>query len=109
MAPVLFGSYVSAVNFSEVVKKSLEKNAATEKILRFLAGQALQVLPFDQQRAVNAASLFPLTSASGLSFADRACMALGLELRLPVLTAETRMSTTVLDIDVLLIRTRQVH
>lgn len=104
VAPVLFGAAISAVNFSEVLKKALEKRGQLEIIQGFLSRQALRVIAFDRQQAIGAAALLPHTAAYGLSFADRACLSLGIQLGYEVLTAEQRMSQTPLRVAVRLIR-----
>lgn len=45
-------------------------------------------IPFGERHAQMAADLVPQTRAFGLSLGDRACLALGMELGLPVLTAD---------------------
>lgn len=106
VAPVLYGALVSAVNYSEVFKKAIERRGEVREIEQLLDRQALQVVPFDRVRAIAAAELLPYTSPHGLSFADRACLATGREFGLPVFTAETRMGDIKLDVTVTLIRQR---
>jgi ribonuclease VapC len=106
VVPVLYGAVVSAVNYSEVFKKGLERGGQVRDIEQLLDRQALDVIPFDRARAIAAAELLPHTSPHGLSFADRACLATGREFGLPVFTAEARMGQTELDVVVTLIRQR---
>ncbi len=54
----------------------------------FISGLPIDVVSFDMERALAAARLRPMTQHLGLSLADRACLALGIELRLPVFTAD---------------------
>lgn len=109
VAPVLFGATISAVNYSEVFKKAIEKRGTIQETLSFLTRQAIRIVSFDQERAIAAAAILPQSAEHGLSFADRACVALGLELGYRVFTAEERMSKTTLAIDVRLIRQRVSH
>lgn len=104
VAPVLFGATMSAVNYSEVLKKAIEKRADMDTTRHFLDRQSLNVVAFDVERAVAAALILPQTTDFGLSFADRACVSLGLQLQYEVFTAEKRMSLTGLDVSVRLIR-----
>jgi PIN domain nuclease of toxin-antitoxin system len=106
VAPVLYGALVSAVNYSEVFKKAIERRGEVQTVEQLLDRQALEVIPFDRARAIAAAQLLPQTSPHGLSFADRACLATGREFGLPVFTAEARMGQTELDVDVTMIRER---
>ena len=104
VAQVLFGATISAVNYSEVLKKAVEKRGDIHKAKHFLDRQSLKVVAFDISQAVAAAAILPQTSDFGLSFADRACVSLGLQLQYQVLTAEKRMSLTGLDVKIRLIR-----
>ena len=49
----------------------------------------LDVLPLDPTDALVIAALRPPTRVSGLSLADRACLALAIRLELPALTTDT--------------------
>lgn len=104
--PVLFGASMSAVNYSEVLKKAVEKRGSLQQARYFLERQSINVVPFDASQAVLAASILPQTSPFGLSFADRACLSLGMQLQFKVFTAEQRMGETNLDVKVKLIRKR---
>lgn len=106
--PVLFGASMSAVNYSEVLKKAVEKRGSLQQARYFLDRQSINVVPFDASQAVLAASILPQTSPHGLSFADRACLSLGMKLQYKVYTAEQRMGETELDVKVTLIRKRTV-
>jgi ribonuclease VapC len=105
VAPVLFGATMSAVNYSEVLKKTIEKGGSHVITEQYLNRQDIRVIPFDVCHAVSAAVLLPQTSPFGLSFADRACISLGMMLGYTVMTAEQRMSQVPVDIVVKLIRT----
>lgn len=104
VTPVLYGATVSAVNYSEVLKRMIERGSDAKTTAQLLDRQQLRIIPFDRERAIAAASLLRYTQAHGLSFADRACLATGKEFGLVVYTSEKRMSETTLDIDVTLIR-----
>jgi ribonuclease VapC len=102
--PVFLGATISAVNYSEVLKKIVEFGGEITNIRILLDRQSLNVVAFDKAHAIEAASILPQTSEFGLSFADRACVALGRHLDFVVFTAETRMSLPKLGIEVRLIR-----
>jgi ribonuclease VapC len=82
------GGLVSAVNYSEVVARALEKGMALETIHYELGRLPMTVVPFDAPLATLAATLKAPTQALGLSLADRACLALGLDRKLPVVTGD---------------------
>lgn len=107
VAPVLYGASVSAVNYSEVIKKVVERKGNPQAAKELLDRQLLDIIPFDRNRAVAAAILLPRTSAYGLSFADRACLAAAEERGYPVYTAEERMTKPSLSVAVTLIRPRR--
>jgi len=79
---------LSAVNFSEVVAKLAERGIPENKVLEVLNGLSLQIIPFDEEQAVRSGMLRPLSRPFGLSLGDRVCVALGVFLNLPILTAD---------------------
>jgi ribonuclease VapC len=95
---------ISAVNYSEVLKKTVERNAPTEAVLAFMNGWPIEIVSFDEDLAASSAALYPVTKQHGLSFADRACLALGIQRKSKVLTSERRMALPTLSIKVKLIR-----
>lgn len=102
--PLLVGAAVSAVNYSEVIKKAVEaggKASETQALLRLMD---LVVVAFDEPQAVAAGALFGQTRVKGLSFADRACLGLGISRHWPVITAEKKFAEAGLPVEVRLIR-----
>lgn len=67
---------------------------------RGILGQTLEVVPLFQEDGVTIARLRPLTKAVGLSLGDRACLALGLRIRLPVLTTDREWQRLELGVEV---------
>jgi ribonuclease VapC len=98
------GAVMSAVNYSEVLKKTIERGGTSEAAASFVRGLSIVVIPFDEALAEVSASLYPKTKPYGLSFADRACLALGIARNIKVLTAEHKMAELSLSIKVKLIR-----
>ncbi|WP_038058605.1 type II toxin-antitoxin system VapC family toxin [Thermus amyloliquefaciens] len=87
------GAAISAVNLAEVFSKQAERGYAPEAVREELVREGLldrvlQVFPFTEEDAVEAARLRPLTRPLGLSLGDRACLALARRLNLPALTAD---------------------
>jgi hypothetical protein len=62
-----------------------------EEARRALAALLLEVVPFDEEMAALAASIGDSVRGKGLTPGDRACLAMGLKTRLPVLTAESSL------------------
>jgi ribonuclease VapC len=102
--PFLRGGLVSAVNYSEVLKKVIERGGALPRARAILASFALVIVPFDERLAARTAELWPAGKPLGLSLADRACLALGMERGLAVLTAESKWAKADLPVVVKLIR-----
>jgi ribonuclease VapC len=87
------GVAISAVNWAEVLTKLSDigldaEGIASELTTGGLVGGSLQILPFDEPLARRAARLRSATRTLGLSLGDRACLALGQLLGVPVLTAD---------------------
>ncbi len=79
---------MSAVNFGEVAVKMAEQGIAMSAIKSTLLGFHLDVHPFDTVQALAAAALRQTTRTRGLSFGDRACLALAQSLGATALTAD---------------------
>jgi len=84
----LDGSLISSVNFSEIMQKAKQFGADTAGLDEDLIELGIRIEPFSVQHALMAADLWQTTRASGLSLADRACLALAVEQNAPVLTAD---------------------
>jgi ribonuclease VapC len=82
------GTVIGSVNLAEVYAKVVERQLAIDEVAERLRALGLGVVPFTEEDARNSAILYPKARALGLSLADRACLALGLRLRVPVLTAD---------------------
>ncbi|MEQ1538758.1 MAG: type II toxin-antitoxin system VapC family toxin [Sphingorhabdus sp.] len=100
----LFGASISTVNQSEVLRKLVDSGLQMADALQQLDRCELDILNFDRNQAVEAARLRPLTRHLGLSFADRACLALCILNDLPVYTADKDWSKLDLGIDIRQIR-----
>lgn len=84
----LEASLISSVNLSEVMQKAKQFGADTAGLDEDLIELGIRIEPFSVQHALIAADLWQTTRASGLSLADRACLALAVEQDAPVLTAD---------------------
>lgn len=100
---------ISLVNLAETLTRLVEMGAtATEAAGRIrrlgILGRKLKVMPLNRSDASEIARLRPLTRHLGLSLGDRACLALGLRLGLPVLTADRTWARLNLGVAIQLIR-----
>lgn len=91
---------ISAVNFAEVVSRLAVAGADGAQISRILPPLGLEVIDFDEQLALDAGLLRPLTQNLGLSLADRACLALARRLQLPALTADRAWRSLSVGVDI---------
>jgi ribonuclease VapC len=97
-------SLTSSVNWSEVLQKILEKGGDIQTVMDVFTGLGVRIVPFSASHAEVAARLHEVTSRGGLSLGDRACLALGIETGLEVVTADRSWATLDLEVTVRLIR-----
>lgn len=82
------GAVISAVNLSEVAAKLVEAGMPDDAVRSALGDLGIEVRAFDSEAAYRTGALRASTKKLGLSLGDRACVALGLQLSSPVLTAD---------------------
>jgi ribonuclease VapC len=104
VAVTLPGAAISTVNLAEVMSKMLDKGLSPEQVRGQLNDLSLIVLDFDQDLALRTARLRAATRHKGLSLGDRACLALAIREKRPVMTADTAWSDLDLPVEVVLIR-----
>ena len=104
VSAALDGARVSAVNGSEVLQKSLQRKADIDGMRQEFSEVGGMFEPFSPEQAEIAAHLWADTKGHGLSLADRSCLALALDKRLPVMTADRRWGELRLDLDIRLLR-----
>lgn len=79
---------ISAVNLQEVAKEMLREGVPVADVRVVLDELALDICDHDAEAAYAAAALYEATNQYGRGLGDRSCMALGIQLGLPVLTAD---------------------
>ena len=103
----LANSIISSVNFSEVIavinRKVIDTKAAEESI-KLLKNTLAHIVDFDSEQAYIAAMLDKTTKKQGLSFGDRACLALAKYKNLPALTADKVWKKLKVDVEIQIIR-----
>ena len=82
------GGIVSWVNLSEVVATMIERGASDASVRDRIAFLNLETRDFSREDAFAAGFLRRQTKVYGLSFGDRACLALAQSLEMPALTAD---------------------
>jgi PIN domain nuclease of toxin-antitoxin system len=95
---------ISTINLSEVIAKLTDIGIPESEILQILSDLRLNIIPFDERQAQIAGMLRPITKPFGLSLGDRACLALGLVLNQPVITADRQWSQLNLKLKIRVIR-----
>jgi PIN domain nuclease of toxin-antitoxin system len=103
------GCYISIINWVEVLSKVVDLGESPEEIIKRLRDEgllenSLEIIACNEEDAITIAKFRPLTKSTGLSLGDRACLALGKRLNLPVLTADKVWTSLSLGITINLIR-----
>jgi len=98
-------SVMSTVNAAEVVGEVCLKFSIDKKDCETMVSTLVnKIVDFDLSQAAIAGELKRTTSKYGLSLGDRACIALGLSLNLPIYTSDTIWSKLDVPIKITLIR-----
>ncbi|HEV2300082.1 MAG TPA: PIN domain-containing protein [Stellaceae bacterium] len=85
---VLAGSAMTTVNLGEVAGHYARNGASEAEIRQVIEPLPINWIPFDAELAHAAGLLLPATRAAGLSFGDRARLALVARLGVPTLTTD---------------------
>ena len=95
---------VSTVNWAEVVQKSLGRQTNVVGMKEEFTEVGVIFKSFTPSQAELAAHLWKKTRRYGLSLADRACLALAIEKKAIVLTADRVWAELKLDVEIQLVR-----
>lgn len=98
------GGVVSSLVYAEVVTRLTLAGTSMQQIDDLWSELQILVEPFDSARARRAGLLVQATARRGLSLADRACLALALELGVAAVTADRAWTQVDLGVEVRLIR-----
>ncbi|MEO6866986.1 MAG: PIN domain-containing protein [Gaiellales bacterium] len=79
---------MSAVNMSEVTARLFAHGATIRQARSIVGSLPIRVLPFDEYTGELTAALLAPTKPYGLSIADRACIATGVQYDAPVFTMD---------------------
>jgi PIN domain nuclease of toxin-antitoxin system len=82
------GATLSTVNFVECMTRAIDRGHAASDISEIIEQFEIVIAPFTPRHAELAAELRNATRKFGLSLGDRACLAVAIELQLPILTAD---------------------
>ncbi len=92
------GAAVSALTVQEAISKLCQTGMSVEEAEQLVQALGLVVQPLDFDLAVRAGGMFALAKPFGLSHGDRACLALGQKLAVPVVTADKAWSKVARDL-----------
>lgn len=104
VAASLEGAAISAVNLAEVATRMLERGLLSQRVRDDLAALRLEIVPFDESLAFEAAALRSATKEAGLSLGDRACLATAKSLGVRAITADRQWSRLRVGVQVQVIR-----
>jgi PIN domain nuclease of toxin-antitoxin system len=97
---VLQASAMTTVNLGEVVGFYARRGATETNTRQLLGRLPIAIFDFGEDLAYAVGLMLPLTSKAGLSFADRACLALARRLSVKALTADRSWSRIAADVGV---------
>ena len=88
LQPLLTTAIASTVNITEVLSILTRNKINSDEAISLLSEMIPKILTFDMQHAKIASDLYLTTQNKGLSLGDRACIALGIDLSIPIYTAD---------------------
>ncbi|WP_414561866.1 MULTISPECIES: PIN domain-containing protein [unclassified Anabaena] len=95
---------ISSINLSEVIAKLAEAGIPEEEIRQIILNLNLEVILFNEEQALKAGMLRPATKSIGLSFGNRACLALGVVLNQPVIITDRLWTNLNMGIEIRVVR-----
>jgi ribonuclease VapC len=101
---VLATALISAVNIAEVQTKLLNSGWTQAEAWEDATGLVQQVVPFSAEQAKMTGNLVAQTRSLGLSLGDRACLAVAMERKARIYTADRSWKTLKLGIQIHVIR-----
>ncbi len=101
---LLAESVISSVNWAEVIQKAIAVGVVVEGMLEDLQALGLVIEPFMPEDGEVAGRLWTQTRQYGLSLGDRACLSLGLRLKVVVWTSDQAWLSLNLGLDIRAVR-----
>jgi PIN domain nuclease of toxin-antitoxin system len=95
---------ISSVNYAELVGKLIDQTMPLDVIREILFDLELEIAEYNEAQAFATGTLLTVSKAYGLSLGDRACLALGMVMKLPILTADRVWLNVPLSTEVRVIR-----
>jgi len=101
---ILSAAVISTVNLAEVHGKLVDRGLSAEDAWEAALSPIREAVPFTMEHARLAGDLAAQTRPHGLSLGDRACLALGVALKVPVYTADKSWKKVKVDARIHVIR-----
>lgn len=95
---------ISEVNRSEIIGKLHERGVPLANIEKTIDDLTEEAVPFDREQSALTGKMKADIKPHAISFADRACLALAMERKLPVLTADRAWQKLPLPVEIQVIR-----
>ncbi len=95
---------LSSVNLAEVVTKLADAGWPPDRMKAAVDELQFEIRDFDAELAFAAGLLRGATRQAGLSLGDRACLALGMRLAVPVVTANRSWAALGLPVEIVVVR-----
>jgi len=86
--PLLKRAVMSTISVAEVLTTLQRVDILPKEAITFVTDIVQEIVPFDIEHAQCVAELQPNVHHKGLSLGDRACLALGQKLQVPIYTAD---------------------
>jgi PIN domain nuclease of toxin-antitoxin system len=104
VADLLGNTAVCAVNLAEVQAKLVGRGIDTKAASKAILGLISDVVAFDESLALLTGSLITDTRKLGFSLGDCACVALGIQMKAPIYTADRAWAKLDVGVEIRLIR-----
>lgn len=106
VAPILDSgaAVISSANYAETVSKLFDLKMPSAAIQETMDSLEMECIALSEEQAFISGELRLISKAFGLSLGDRACLALGIEAKHPVYTADKAWAKVSTNCDVVLIR-----
>lgn len=101
---LLENSMMSAVNVAEAHGKLVGVGIESEDAWEAVTASVPEIVDFDREQAKIVGGLLPQTRPLGLSLGDRACLALGIVLKVPIYTADRAWKNLKVKVSIHIIR-----
>jgi ribonuclease VapC len=97
-------SVISVANLAEAMTKYVEDGGEAKRIAEDIETSPCEIAPITLGQAIAAAEMRKQTKVLGLSLGDRICLALAMERKCPVMTADRAWAKLAIGVKIVVIR-----